>query len=178
MSQKNYDDIVESISYTATYMENHLGTFSKMEEEHIRDHILSMMNGILAIRGTVETFNGKGKTDILFTYKEDNIFIADCKIWRGRKEFKEAVGQLERYLGWNDAKTALIVFYRDKGSMSEKIAEMRDIIKSLPNCRTDLTQDKKRGGRFLMDHPQDNKKSYYLELIVFNYGQGQKSNSE
>lgn len=164
----DFDEIINSIKHTASYMETHVGSFSHMEEEHVRDHILSMLNGMLSIRATGETFNGKGKTDILYPYKEKNIFIAECKVWHGQSEFIKAVDQLEGYLGWNDTKTALIIFYRNKESMSEKIIEMRNHIKSRNNFRTSLA-DTERGGRFLMDHPQDSKKSYYLELIVFNF---------
>jgi len=165
----DFDEIIDSIKHTASYMETHTGSFSYMEEEHVRDHILSMLNGMLSIRATGETFNGKGKTDILYPYKEKNIFIAECKVWHGQSEFIKAIGQLEGYLGWNDAKTSLIIFYRNKKSMSEKIIEMRDHIKSRDNFRACLAETN-RGGRFLMDHPQDSKKSYYLELIVFNFG--------
>ena len=167
---RTYSDILSSIIHTASYMENHVGTFSYMEEEHIRDHILSMLNGMLSIRATGETFNGNGKTDILYPYKEKNLFIAECKVWHGQSEFLKAIEQLEGYLGWNDAKTALLIFYRNKESMTEKIVEMRDIIKHRPNCRT-LLFTSERGGRFVIDHPQDSNKSYYLELIVFNLGQ-------
>lgn len=165
----DFDEIISSIKHTASYMETHIDSFSYMEEEHIRDHILSMLNGMLSIRATGETFNGKGKTDILYPYKEKNIFIAECKVWHGQSEFVKAIDQLEGYLGWNDTKTALIIFYRNKESMSEKIIEMRNHIKSRANFRTTLAETN-RGGRFLMDHPQDSKKSYYLELIVFNFG--------
>lgn len=166
---REYDQILSSITHCATYMETHNDSFKYMEEEHIRDHILSMLNGMLEIRATGETFNGKGKTDILYPYKEKNIFIAECKVWHGQSEFVKAIDQLEGYLGWNDTKTALIIFYRNKESMYEKIIEMRNHIKSRNNFRACLAETN-RGGRFLMDHPQDCKKSYYLELIVFNFG--------
>ena len=170
LSVMDYDTILDSITRTATYMETHVDSFSYMEEEHIRDHILAMMNGMLTIRATGETFNGKGKTDILYPYKESNLFIAECKIWYGPSEFKKAVNQLEGYLGWDDTKTSLLIFYRGKESMSDKISEMRECIKSLPNFRSILSENN-RGGIYILNHPQDNKKSYRLGLVVFNLSQ-------
>ena len=126
-----------------------------------------MMNGMLAIRATGETFNGNGKTDILFPYKESNLFIAECKVWYGQSEFRKAIDQLEGYLGWDDTKTSLLIFYRNKESMSTKISEMRECIKSLPNFRT-IHSENNRGGIYILNHPQDDKKSYRLGLMVFN----------
>lgn len=41
-----------------------------------------------------ETFNSSGKTDILIRVENRNIFIAECKFWRGPKSFGEAIEQL------------------------------------------------------------------------------------
>ncbi len=166
---REYDQILSSIMHCATYMETHIGSFAYMEEEHIRDHILSMLNGMLEIRATGETFNGKGKTDILYPYQEKNLFIAECKKWHGKSEFVKAIDQMEGYLSWNDTKTALLIFYRNKDSMSDKIKEMREQVTNRSNYQNTI-YEKPRGGRFLMNHPHDDKKSYYLELIVFNLG--------
>lgn len=166
LDMQSFNEVVESITHTATYMENHVKSFSEMGEEQIRDHIVAMLNGMLSIRATGETFNGNGKTDILYPYKEKNLFIGECKIWDGPSTITNGIGQLEGYLGWNDMKASLIIFYKNKDSMTKKIDEMCGAIRSLPNCKNHIK--KERGGRFLMCHPQDDKKSYHLELIVFN----------
>ena len=107
------------------------------------DHIVAMLNGMLSIRATGETFNGNGKTDILYPYKEKNLFIGECKIWDGPSTITNGIGQLEGYLGWNDMKASLIIFYKNKDSMTKKIDEMCGAIRSLPNCKNHIKKERK-----------------------------------
>ena len=41
-----------------------------------------------------------------------NVFIAECKFWKGPKAFSEAIDQLLGYATWRDSKTAILVFNR------------------------------------------------------------------
>ena len=43
-----------------------------------------------------------------------NIFIAECKFWRGQKVFNDAIDQLLSYLSWRDTKCALLIFNKTK----------------------------------------------------------------
>lgn len=63
---------------------------------------------------TGETFNKKGKTDILIKHKNDNLFVAEFKIWHGKKKYLSAIDQLLSYLTWRDSKTALVIFVQGK----------------------------------------------------------------
>ena len=40
--------------------------------------------------------------------------MAECKIWKGQKNFTAAIEQLLGYLTWRDSKTALLIFSRNK----------------------------------------------------------------
>lgn len=53
---------------------------------------------------------------------DKNIFIAECKVWRGPKSFADALDQLLGYATWRDTKLALIFFVRqpDMGVVQEK----------------------------------------------------------
>lgn len=64
---------------------------------------------------TAEAFNQSGHTDILIGYEGKNLFMGECKIWSGQKDFGEAVDQLFGYTAWRDTKTALIIFAGEKG---------------------------------------------------------------
>ena len=63
---------------------------------------------------TGETFNKTGKTDILLRYEGKNVFIAECKFWRGQKNFLDTITQLLGYLTWRDSKAAVIMFVPNK----------------------------------------------------------------
>lgn len=45
--------------------------------------------------------------------QDSNVFVGECKIWRGPEAFREAIGQLLSYLTWRDTKGALILFIRN-----------------------------------------------------------------
>jgi hypothetical protein len=69
-----------------------------------------------------EVFNGAGKTDILIQHDDRNAFIGECKVWRGEKQFGDAIDQLVGYTVWRDTKAALILFIRS-GNATEILAK-------------------------------------------------------
>src|ERR1017187_9056448 len=60
------------------------------------------------------TFNKKGKTDILVRYETSNVFVGECKFWKGLKAFHETIDQILGYLTWRDSKAAIICFVNNK----------------------------------------------------------------
>jgi hypothetical protein len=70
------------------------------------------------MRGTRpgETFNFDGKTDILIRKDGKNVFIAECKFWKGEKAFLETAdiapkhANFKRDLGKSDESTFRYVF--------------------------------------------------------------------
>ena len=162
-----YDKIIECVKFTATTMERSPFSYKSLGEEQIRDHLLSAINGMLAARGTGETFNNKGHTDIIYFYQDQAVFIAECKKWDGIAYVSKGIDQLEGYLSWDDTKTSLIVFYDKKTEMTKSIQELNGFIQSRPNYRKTIN-DTGRGHRYLMVHPKDESKHYVLETIFFN----------
>src|SRR5580698_7522141 len=79
----------------------------------MRSHFLVQLNGAFEGQATGETFNFQGKTDILIRVDGRNIFIAECKFWKGEKSFLETLDQLLSYLSWRDSKAAVLVFNRN-----------------------------------------------------------------
>ncbi|UBF28144.1 hypothetical protein K9N68_09790 [Kovacikia minuta CCNUW1] len=64
-------------------MERDPETFKTIQEESLRTHFLVQLNADYKGQATGETFNSKGKTDILLHVRGENIFIAECKFWKG-----------------------------------------------------------------------------------------------
>jgi len=93
-------------------LERNPSTVAKLNEEQIRDVLLIGLN--TQFEGNVggEVFNGAGKTDILVRVDDRNIFIGECKIWKGPKTVTDALNQLLSYLVWRDTKAALLIFIR------------------------------------------------------------------
>lgn len=66
-------------------MERSPDAFKTMNEEALRQHFLVQLNAQFEGKATGQTFNMAGKTDILLREGERNVFIAECKFWKGPK---------------------------------------------------------------------------------------------
>ena len=99
--------------------------YAGKEEEHLRDHFLMMLEPNFEGSATGETFNKTGKTDILLRHEGSNVFIGECKFWKGEKSFLSTIDQLLGYLTWRDSKAAVIMFVpnKDFSSVVETIKE-------------------------------------------------------
>jgi hypothetical protein len=128
MAPDIYEDVVQTIEQMTRAMER-TPTAAKLDEEEIRNLILFVLNANYRGAAAGEVFNGRGKTDILLRWEDDNAFIGECKVWRGRLAFVAAVDQLHRYVTWRDTKAALIVFIRGGNAteiMEKARKELRD----------------------------------------------------
>jgi len=112
LDESDYQDILRICESMSLVMERSPTVFENAEEEHIRVHYLVQLNGQYQGKATGETFNNKGKTDILIRHDNQNVFVAECKFWEGYEGLKKTVDQLLGYTTWRDTKTALIIFSR------------------------------------------------------------------
>ena len=119
ISESNFIDIVTDITSVVTMFERLPITHFEAKEERLRDQILVTLNAIYGA-GSAETFSKRGKTDIYLPWKDNAVFIAECKWWTGQKAFsEEALPQLlDQYVIWRDTHTAMILFIKNKGVSS------------------------------------------------------------
>lgn len=116
LDDAQYEEIIDIILSMGRAFERSPTTFAKLSEEELRDHILLQLNGTFEGHAGGEVFNGSGKTDILVRIEDRNVFIAECKFWRGPAAFREAIDQLLGYLVWRDTKAALVLFIRQQNA--------------------------------------------------------------
>ena len=117
MADEMYEDLLKVLYEAGRAMERKPSLYSAKDEEGLRDQFLLFLETRYeATTGTSETFNKSGKTDILLKYKDgSNLFVAECKWWKGEAEFHAAIKQLfDRYLTWRDSKAALLLFVANK----------------------------------------------------------------
>lgn len=81
-------------------------------EEDIRDVLLAGLNGSFPGQASSETFNRRGKTDILVRDGDRNVYLAECKVYSGPDGIGSAIAQLLSYTSWLDRSLGLIVFVR------------------------------------------------------------------
>ena len=134
LDEKEYQHVLEVLKSMSLVIERNPSSFASLDEEAIRDHFLLQLNGHYEGSATGETFNASGKTDILIRVENKNVFIAECKFWRGSKAFDEAIDQLLGYLTWRDSKCALLVFNKTKDSSAVR-QKMHEAMELRPQHR-------------------------------------------
>ena len=148
-------------------MERSPTAFAKMGEEDLRQHYLVQLNGHFEGAATGETFNYQGKTDILIRVDDRNIFIGECKIWRGEKAFTETIDQILSYLSWRDTKAAIILFNRNKG-LSDVISKVQTTAKAHPHYKHGPKVEGDTRFRYIFGNPSDHKREVILTIMVFD----------
>ena len=131
LEQEVFEHILGLIRDVGIGMERTPATYLPMDEEARRDVFLTNLNTHYRGRATAEAFNVAGKTDLLISYEDKNLFIGECKIWSGAKAFTEAIDQLFSYTAWRDTRLALIVFVEQK-KLTEVIAKARAALSEHP----------------------------------------------
>jgi len=166
LDTQEYENILSIISNMVIVMERSPMAFKNMKEEDIRQHFLVQLNGQYEGLATGETFNFEGKTDILIRAEGKNIFIAECKFWKGPKGFTETIDQLFGYTTWRDTKTAILVFNRNK-NFSEVITQVPDLVKQYPCYKRQLSYNSETGFRFVLHHRDDKNREIILTVLCF-----------
>ncbi len=166
IEMEEYEHILSVISNMVAVMERSPKAFKGMREEDLRHHFLVQLNAQYEGQATGETFNFEGKTDILIRYKGKNIFIAECKFWRGPQSLKDAIDQILNYASWRDTKTALLIFNRGK-NFSRVLAQIPEVVKAHPNFKRELPYPSETGFRYILHHRDDPNRELILTILAF-----------
>lgn len=167
LAEAEYAHILKVMRSMALVVERNPRTFSSLDEESIRDHFLLQLNGHYDGGATGETFNAAGKTDILIRSGNRNAFVAECKIWRGAKQFNAAIDQLLTYLTWRDSKTALLVFNknRDSTAVTEK---MHEAVLARPEYQKLVSRDPSGDARYVLVKPDEPGREIILTTQLYD----------
>jgi len=171
LSDEGYDNILNQIYNYGQNLEKYKNLYDKFDEEGFRDFFLPHLNSMSKNHtATGETFNKIGKTDILIQDEKGiNVFIAECKLWKGESELSKAIDQLlDRYVTWRDEKVALIVFNKDMKKFTELMTKAVEKLKEHPQFDKYIGKRKDSSYQFTFKHPDDSEKIIKLELIIFN----------
>jgi len=113
LDQSIYKEILKICHDAGIEIERHPSIYQGKDEETLRDHFLMVLAPHFEST-TGETFNKSGKTDILIRHENANVFVGECKFWRGPKQHAETIDQLLGYLTWRDSKAAILYFIPNK----------------------------------------------------------------
>jgi hypothetical protein len=166
-----YDDIINVLHSVGCAMERKPSLYAGKNEEAIRDaFLLFLETRYESTSGASEAFNKKGATDILLKYAKDgsNIFVAECKFWRGPKSFLDVVTQLLGYLTHRDTKTALLMFCDQKNFTAIKQSAAEEI-KNHPYFKRKSRDRFDTSASYIFGLPQDSSKEILLEVLLFHF---------
>lgn len=162
-----YEHALKIVQNMTHVMERSPDAFKSMNEEALRQSFLMQLNGQFEGKATGETFNMGGKTDILLREGDRNVFIAECKIWKGPKGFHEAIDQLLGYTTWRDSKTAILVFNR--GTNTSKVLSAIDVnVKAHANFKRPVDWPHESGFRYVLHSKGDTNRELILTVLVFH----------
>jgi hypothetical protein len=167
LEMADYDEILKIIRNMVRVMEQSPKAFDKMGEEDLRTHFLVQLNGQYEGRATGETFNYQGKTDILIRENGKNVFIAECKFWRGEKQFNETIDQLLSYLSWRDTKTAILIFNRNQ-NFSDVLQKLKELTPQHPNFKRVVGKLDESSVQYVFHQPEDKNREIILSVLAFN----------
>jgi hypothetical protein len=119
---------------------------------------------------TGETFNKGGKTDILLRYVDGtNLFVAECKFWKGEAILQETINQLfNRYLTWRDSKVAIIFFVKNR-EFSKVLSTIQEGVKKHPYFFRENGFTGESSFSYLFHFPTDKGKYVFTEIMAFHF---------
>lgn len=168
LAAEEYEKILSIINNMVLVMEKSPHAFEDMDEEALRTHFLVQLNAQYEGQATGETFNYQGKTDILINHEGKNVFIAECKFWRGEQVFLETIDQLiDRYVSWRDTKTAVLIFNRNL-NFSDVISTIEAVTPKHRYFKRDLGKSDETVFRYIFHQPEDANREMQLTIMAFN----------
>lgn len=171
LQEEIYRDIIEVLYNVGKAVERKPSIYSKKHEEDLRDiFLLFLETRYESTSGVGEAFNKIGKTDILLKYSKDgtNLFVAECKFWKGQKKLHEGIDQLLGYLTHRDSKTALILFI-DQKEFSSVVVSVKEEIKKHPQYKKHVRDTYEHSLSYEFVLPDDKQKIIQMEVILFHF---------
>jgi hypothetical protein len=167
LAEEEYRSILDIMTNMALVMERSPTAFATIDEEDLRQHFLVQLNGQYEGQATGETFNFNGKTDILIRVDGQNIFVAECKYWRGRKSYVDTIDQILSYLSWRDTKAAIVIFNRNKG-FSNVLSEIETATKAHGLYKSGPAKDSDTRFKYIFGQRSDTSREVRLAILAFD----------
>jgi hypothetical protein len=133
--ESDYTNIRRIISLAGLSMEKAAKTFTKLEEEELRDVFIAFLNTHYLGTVTGETFSKTGKTDIHICFENKAAYVAECKVWHGEKSLQNALEQLFSYTTWRDAKTSIIIFNKGNKDFIKLLGTIKAFLSKCEKCQ-------------------------------------------
>jgi hypothetical protein len=173
LDESLYREILRICWDAGREMERHPSVYGGKDEETLRDHLIMVLSPHFE-SVTGETFNKAGKADIVVRHEGANVFVAECKFWRGEKSLLSAIDQVLTYLTWRDSKAAILCFVR--GDVISSVASSIPSIVAKHPCYRRTRENVAEGWyQFDFHLPNDPSRGLSLAVLCFHFPQSDKS---
>lgn len=162
-----YREILANINDTGKEFERLPSTSKGKGEEALRDFILFVLQPHFKGSATGETFNHTGKTDILLRYENSNVFVGECKFWKGETGYLATIDQLFNYLTWRDSKAAVIIFVRNR-EFTKVIEKIKEATPKHSNYISHKEDTDETWFNYLFHFNGDEDRKVHLAVMVYN----------
>lgn len=163
ITDADYETINTVISDCGAIMEQAPSSFASLDEEQLRDYLRGML-GTHFDNVTGETFRNKGKTDIHIPFGDHVAYIAECKIWHGKKVFLAAIDQLFSYSTWRDTKVSVVVFNKENKDFGNVLQSVRNALDGVAVRLRDVKQSQ----WYCEIHNEQDERVMHVTVQVFN----------
>jgi len=167
LERDKFNAVLNLIDNSCRMFERTPLTFSKLEEEELRNVILSHLNGVFDGNAVGEAFSKRGKTDIYLPINKGAVFIAECKYWKGAKTLESAVKQILGYLTWRNSFGVLILFSNRKNftDILSTVDENISKLNSYARGKEKIAENHIKAHHYL---PEDDKKFIEMHYLIYN----------
>jgi hypothetical protein len=163
-----YNEILKIIFHEGASFERTPATYTKLDEEELRNILLAHLNTTYLGQATGETFRKRGKTDICIEFQNRAAFVAECKLWKGGEAVLNAIDQLLGYITWRDVKTALILFNKAVAGFKQIQDELLGILRQHPNCIQAELLPSQSEWRLILRSKEDPDRQITIRVFLFN----------
>jgi hypothetical protein len=164
-----YEVILACINDVGKMFERLPKTYVGKDEEGLRDHMLVTLEAAVSGSATGETFNRRGKTDILVRSDGSNVFVAECKFWTGQKGLLDTISQLLGYLGWRDNQAAAVIFVRNV-EFGETVRSATTTVQAHPNFIRHVSTVDSTWENYEFRSIADSGRSVSVALMLYHLG--------
>lgn len=167
LDESMYMEILKLINNGGKLFERYPSTSKGKGEEALRDYLLFLLQPNFEGSATGETFNYTGKTDILLRYENSNVFIGECKFWKGEKGYLATIDQLLNYLTWRDSKVAVIIFVK-KHEFTGVLKKIKEATPKHSNYISYKGDSDETWFNYLFHLNGDKDRNVHLAVMVYN----------
>ena len=168
LDAERFGAIMELLESQCQQFERTPQAFSELQEEGLRDIVLSSLNAVFEGAAGGETFRGNGKVDIHLQIAQGEVFICEIKFWRGPGSLDEVIAQLMGRLTWRDSYGVGVVFSLNAG-FTEVLAAVQQRLPSLQGYLPESLHQMDEHhfvARFAI--PSDEARAAEIHILVYN----------